>query len=47
MLTILLAIVLAAVAYWVCVALGLPVIIGVVAALLVLLAVALPGRARL
>ena len=38
MIGLLVAIVLAAVAYWVCDALGLPQIVGVVAALLVLLA---------
>lgn len=37
MIAILIAIVLAALAYWVCVALGLPAIVGVIAAILVLL----------
>jgi hypothetical protein len=38
MIGILIAIVLAAVAYWVCVALGLPAIVALIAAVLVLLA---------
>jgi len=38
MIGILIAIVLAAVAYWICVALGLPAIIALIAAVLVLLA---------
>jgi hypothetical protein len=38
MVGILIAIVLAAVAYWVCVALGLPAIVALIAAVLVLLA---------
>jgi hypothetical protein len=37
MIGILIAIVLAAVAYWICVALGLPAIVGLIAAVLVLL----------
>jgi len=37
MIAILIAILLAALAYWVCVALGLPAIVGVIAAVLVLL----------
>lgn len=43
MVEILIAILLAAVAYWVCLAVGLPLIIGVVAALIVLL-VGVSGR---
>jgi len=38
MISILIAILLAALAYWICVTLGLPVVIAVVAAVLVLLA---------
>lgn len=38
MIGILIAIVLAAVAYWICLALGLPAIVGLIAAVLVLLA---------
>lgn len=45
-LTFLLAVVLAALIYWVCVLLGLPVIVGIVAAILVLLAVAGGGIGR-
>ncbi len=37
MIGILIAIILAAIVYWICVALGLPAIIGIVAALLVLI----------
>lgn len=37
MIGVLIAIVLAAVAYWICLALGLPLIVGVIAAILVLL----------
>ena len=37
MIGILIAVVLAALVYWVCVALGLPVIVGIIAAVLVLL----------
>jgi Asp/Glu/hydantoin racemase len=46
MIAILLAIVLAALAYWLCVAVGLPVIVGVIAAVLVLVAV-IGARSRL
>lgn len=38
MISILIAILLAALAYWLCVAIGLPAIVGIVAAVLVLLA---------
>jgi hypothetical protein len=38
MIAILIAILLAALAYWVCVALGLPAIVGLIAAVLVLIA---------
>ena len=38
MIGILIAIVLAAVAYWICLALGLPAVVGLIAAILVLLA---------
>jgi hypothetical protein len=45
MIAILFAVLLAAVAYWMCVLLGLPVIVGIVAAIVVLLACA-GGAAR-
>jgi hypothetical protein len=45
MVGILIAVLLAALVYWLCTALGLPVIVGVIAAILVLLAAApLGGR---
>jgi hypothetical protein len=52
MVGILIAILLAALVYWLCTALGLPVIVGIVAAILVLLAAAplggrLGGRSRI
>lgn len=43
MIAILIGILLAALVYWLCVALGLPVVVGVIAAVLVLLIVAFGG----
>lgn len=40
MIAVIVGILLAALVYWLCVALGLPVVVGVIAAILVLLAVA-------
>jgi hypothetical protein len=47
MFAILIAILLAALVYWLCAALGLPVIIGIIAAILVLVGGAGSGRLRL
>jgi hypothetical protein len=44
MVAILIAILLAALAYWVCIALGLPAIVGLIAAILVLLGAVPYGR---